>query len=104
MLARMWTKRNISPLLVGLQTGTTLLESIWQVLRTWDIDLPEDPAIPFEYMCKICPTMPQGHMFLYVHSGLICDSQKLETTQMSHDRRMDTEHMVCLDNGILLSY
>ena len=27
--------------------------------------------------------MPQGHMFHYVHSGLICDSQKLETTYMS---------------------
>ena len=24
--------------------------------------------------------MPQGHVFHYVHSSLICDSQKLETT------------------------
>jgi hypothetical protein len=40
--------------------------------------------------------MPQGHMFHYVHSGLIYDSQKLETTQMSHDRRMDTENVVHL--------
>jgi len=35
--------------------------------------------------------MPQGHMFQYVHRSLICDGQKLETTQMSQDRRMDTE-------------
>jgi hypothetical protein len=42
--------------------------------------------------------MPQGHMFHYVHSGLICDSQKLETTQMSHDGRMDTENVVHLHN------
>ena len=42
------------------------------------------------------PTIPQGHMFPYVHSGLICDSQKLETTQMSHNRRMDTENVVHL--------
>ena len=27
-------------------------------------------------------TMPQGHMLQYVHRGLTCDSQKLETTQM----------------------
>jgi hypothetical protein len=27
--------------------------------------------------------MPQGHMFLDVHSSLICDKQKLEKTQMS---------------------
>jgi hypothetical protein len=35
--------------------------------------------------------MPQGCVFHYVHSSLICGSQKLETTQMSHNRRMDTE-------------
>jgi hypothetical protein len=27
----------------------------------------------------------------YVHSGLVFDSQKLEATQMTHHRRMDTE-------------
>jgi hypothetical protein len=32
--------------------------------------------------------MPQGHMFHYVHSGLVCESQKLATTQISHGRRM----------------
>jgi hypothetical protein len=35
--------------------------------------------------------MPQGHLFHYVHSGLICDSQKLETIQMYYDRRMVTK-------------
>jgi hypothetical protein len=53
---------------------------------------------------KRCPTMPQGQVFFYVHSGIICDSQKLEKTQMSLDRRMDTENVVHLHNGILLSY
>jgi hypothetical protein len=43
-------------------------------------------------------------MFHYVHSDLVCDSQKLETTQMSHDRRMDTEKVVHLHSGIVLSY
>ena len=43
--------------------------------------------------------MPQGHVFHYVDSGLICDSQKLDKTQMSHDRRMDTENVVHLHNG-----
>jgi hypothetical protein len=27
-----------------------------------------------------CPTMTKWHLFHYVHSGLICESQKLETT------------------------
>jgi hypothetical protein len=37
------------------------------------------------------PTMPQEHVLHYVHSGLIHDSQELETTQMSHNKRMDAE-------------
>ena len=36
--------------------------------------------------------------------GHICDSQKLKTTQMSQNRRMDIENMVYLHNGILFSY
>jgi hypothetical protein len=31
MLARMWRKRNIPPLLVGLQVGTTTLENCLEV-------------------------------------------------------------------------
>jgi hypothetical protein len=41
--------------------------------------------------------VPQGPVFHYVHSGLICDSQKLETTQMSQDSRKDTENVVHLN-------
>jgi hypothetical protein len=37
-------------------------------------------------------------------SKLVCDSQKLETTKKFHDRRMDTENVVHLHNGMLLSY
>jgi hypothetical protein len=36
--------------------------------------------------------------------GLICDSEKLEKTQMPHKRRTDSENVVRLHNGILLSY
>jgi hypothetical protein len=47
MLVRMWRKRNTPPLLVGLQTCTTTLESFWQFLRKLEIVLPEDATIPF---------------------------------------------------------
>jgi len=47
--------------------------------------------------------MPQEHVFHYIHSSLICDRQKLETTQMSHDRRIIAENVVHLHDGILLS-
>jgi hypothetical protein len=70
-----------------------------------EIDLPEDPAIPLlDIYLKDAPIMPQEHMFHCVHSSLICDSQKLETTQMFHNRRMDTESVVHLHNRVLLSY
>jgi hypothetical protein len=52
---------------------------------------------------KRCFTMPQGHMFSYVHSSLICDIQKVETSHMSHDRRMDTKKCGSFTSGILLS-
>ena len=45
-----------------------------------------------------------GHMFHYVHSSLIYNSQKLERTQMSLSKGMDTENMVHLHNGGLLIY
>ena len=45
-------------------------------------------------MPKRFPTMLQGPMFLYVHSSLVCDSQKQETTQISHNGRMYTENVV----------
>jgi hypothetical protein len=35
-------------------------------------------------------------VFHYVHSSFICDSQKLETTQMFYNERMDTENVVYL--------
>jgi glucosamine 6-phosphate synthetase-like amidotransferase/phosphosugar isomerase protein len=37
----------------------------------------------------------------YIHSSLIYNSQKLKTTQMSFNRRTDTENVVHLHNGVL---
>ena len=37
-------------------------------------------------------------MLHYVHSSFICNSQKLEITQMSLNRRMDTENVVHVHN------
>jgi hypothetical protein len=43
-------------------------------------------------------------MLHYVHSSNIYNSQKLETTQMCLNRGVDTENVVHLHNGVLLSY
>jgi hypothetical protein len=42
-------------------------------------------------------------MLYYVHSSLIYNSQKLERTQVSLNKRTDTENVVHLHNGVLLS-
>jgi hypothetical protein len=41
-------------------------------------------------------------MLHYVHSSLIYNIQKVETTQMSLNRGMDTENVVHLYNRVLL--
>jgi len=43
-------------------------------------------------------------MLHYIHSSLIYNIQKLEITQMLFNRGMDTENVVQLHNGILVSY
>ena len=43
-------------------------------------------------------------MLHYVHSILFYNSQKLERTQMFLNRGMNTENVVYLHNGVLLSY
>ena len=43
------------------------------------------------HILKRCSTIPQGHD---VHSSLIRNIQKLETTQMSLNQRMDKENVV----------
>jgi hypothetical protein len=59
------------------------------------LDLSEDPAIPFMGIYpKGALLCHKRHMIYYVHSGLICDSQNLGTTQMSHNGIMNTENVV----------
>jgi hypothetical protein len=51
----------MSPLLVGLQTGTTTLEINLEIPQKTEIDLPEDPAIPLlEIYSKDAPSYHRG--------------------------------------------
>jgi hypothetical protein len=53
-----------------------------------DIVLPEDPVIP---LLGIYSKDGQEHILHYIHNCLIYNSQKLERTQMSFNRGMDTQ-------------
>jgi hypothetical protein len=75
MLVRIWRKRNIPPLFVGLQAGTTTLEISLEV--SLNIILPEDPGIPFlgtypeddpTYNKYTCSTMFIAAMFIIARS------------------------------------
>lgn len=46
----------------------------------------------------------QGHWLNYVHGSFIHNSQTLETTYMTLYWQAGTQNVVCLHNGILLSY
>jgi hypothetical protein len=50
----------------------------------------------FGHIPKKFLTIPQRPVLHHVCSSLICHSQKLETTQMSLNKRMDTENVVHL--------
>jgi hypothetical protein len=68
----MWRKRNTPPLLLGLQTGTTILEIIlvfWWFLRKLAIVLLEDPGVPL--------------LSIYPEDALICNKDTCITMFMA---------------------
>jgi hypothetical protein len=70
-----------------------------------DIILPEDPAIPLLVIYpEEVPTDNNNTCSTMFTEALFIITQKLERTQMSLNRRMDTENVVHLHNGVLLSY
>jgi hypothetical protein len=76
-------------------------KSIWWYLRKLGMVLPEDPAILF---LGIYPKGPPPYYrdtcsIIFI-SSFICNSQKLETTQMLLNLRLDKENVVHLHNGI----
>jgi hypothetical protein len=75
-----------------------LWKSVWQFFRKFYIVLPEDLAIPLRGIYpEDVPMYVQ--MLHYVHSSLLYNSQKLERTQMSLNRGMNTENVVHLQKN-----
>jgi hypothetical protein len=69
-----------------------------------DILLPEDPAIPLlDIYPKDSPTYNKD-TYSTMFIAALFRSWKLERTEMSRNRRMDTEIGVHLHNGVLLRY
>jgi hypothetical protein len=79
-----------------------LWKSIWRFLRKLKVVLTENPAIPF---LGIYPKdNPPCHRDTCSTMFLAALLWLLETTQASHNGRIDTENVVHLHNRLLLSY
>jgi hypothetical protein len=86
-------------MVMRIQTYTTTQEINLPVSeKTGNSSTSRPSYITPEHILKRCSTIPQGHVLCYVHSSFIYNSQKLETTQMSLNQRMDTENVVQLHN------
>ncbi|KAM7324975.1 hypothetical protein ACRRTK_015228 [Alexandromys fortis] len=69
------------PLLVGMQTCATTLEiSVVISQEVRDQPTPGPSNTTLGNIPKRCPIILQKHLFNYVHSSIICNSQNLETT------------------------
>ena len=87
-----WVFSSIPLINLSLSVNNTMIPCdfyqycLQYILRSW-------MAPPQE-----CPTTPEGQVLHYVQHGLIYNNQKLESTQMSHNGRMDIENVVHLHN------
>lgn len=80
----MWNKGRIYTLLMGVQTCTATIETIWTFLRNLCINQPQDSAIHSSaYTQRGHSILQHGHFLKYVHSSFIHNIKKLETVYMS---------------------
>lgn len=99
------SKGNTHLFSVEYKLAQPLWKSVWWYFRKMKIDLPEDPA-----MYTSLGHTPKGGFFIFqhllnhIHCCSIHSGQKLETTQMSLNRRTDQENLVCLHNRLFLSW
>jgi hypothetical protein len=102
MMAKICSKGNCPSLLVKVQAGTFTTKinmSVPQKLFL-RINLLQDLVIPLGHILKGCPTTPQGYLINHVYCGFIHNSQKLETTQVSLNRKMGKKSVVHVSNGV----
>ena len=70
--------------------------------KTGDQCTSRPNIITLWHIPKECSIKSQENLFNYVHSSIICNSQKLEPTEMPLNQRIDKENVVHSLNGSLL--
>ena len=105
MLARMQRERISFALLVGMQTGAATLENSMEVPQKIKNRTTLQPSnCTNRYLSKgYRYAVSKEHMHPHVYSSTINNSQSMKRAQMSIDRWMDKEDVVCIYNRVLLS-
>ena len=104
MWERMWSKENILPLLVRVQTHLTYLKISMVVSQKFESQSISKPSnIILGHIPKRCSIIPQRHLLNYVPNSIIYKSQNLETTKIPLNQRRGEENVEHLHNGVLLS-
>jgi hypothetical protein len=87
MLLKMWSKRNSPPLLVGVQTCTTILEINLVVSQKVGSRSTSRPSYTTPgHIPKIGFMIPQGHLLNYAHSSFISNNQKLDNLDVTQPK------------------
>ena len=100
MLERVWRKGKPLTLLVGMQTSTATMRTVWRFLKKLEIELPYDSAIPLlgihtkEIRIERETCIP---MFI---TALFIIARTWKQPKMSISRRMDKKAVVPIHNGI----
>ena len=90
MLIRIWDKGNVHPLLGGVQTCTVII--VINIAQKLGNNLPQYSATPILAIYQKYFILLQGHLLHYVHSSTLRNTQTLETTYISFNRKMDKNH------------
>lgn len=99
MMVGMWSKENTLPLMAGAQTSTTILEIMWCFLRKLRINIPLDLDTTLGHILKGDSILPQ-HLLNYGHCCFIHNGQKLQTTLMFLNKRLNKENVAHLCNRV----
>ena len=81
------------------------METVWIFLKKLRIKLPHDPIILLlDIYPKNTKTLIQKDMYPCIHCSIICNSQNMETTQVSIDGWMDKEDTIYVHSEMLLDH
>jgi hypothetical protein len=80
---------NALPLLVEMQTCTTTLQMNLEVSQKIGGSTLRPSYTTPGNTSKICSTIRQRHLLNFIHRSFMCNNQKLETTYMSLNQRMN---------------